>query len=95
MKIFDKKGPLITKTPTTKSTTISSDIPINYVCYYNWYLFLGGMNIIQAQLEGMGINNIVNQGVNGYWYSSDSMTIKMCANSCLKYGFIYAAITPL
>ncbi len=68
---------------------------INYECYYNWYLFLGGMNETQAQVESMNINNIINQGTNGYWYSSNSMTIQTCTSSCVKYGFIYAAITPL
>ena len=86
---------MTTTTPTKKSMTTSPSNPINFECYYNWYLFLGGMNVTQAQVEGVDMNNIVNQGANGYWYSSNSMTIQMCTSSCVKYGFIYAAITPL
>jgi hypothetical protein len=31
---------------------------------------------------------------NDYWYASSLMTGEMCALSCLKYGFIYAALNP-
>ena len=75
---------------TTSSVTFSFKLE----CYYNWYLFLGGMNLTEAQVEGDGVSNIVNQGVNGYWYSSSSMKIEMCISSCLKYNFNFAAITP-
>ena len=57
----------------------------------NWNLFLDGLNQFQAQAESC---TITNEAPSGYWYLFSSMTGEMCICSCLKYGFIYAAIDP-
>jgi len=64
-------------------------------CYSTWNLFLGGLNLSQAQNEATSkIGTIADEGTSGYWYKSNSMSGSLCAISCLKYGFIYAAIEP-
>jgi hypothetical protein len=65
-------------------------------CYSTWRLFLGGFNSSQAQAEAIGNGSgITNQSSSGFWYKSNPMSGSICARSCLKYGFIYAAINPL
>ena len=81
----------IATTTTTKSTTNSTFILLNFTCYFNWNLFLGGKNFTQG--NGTSLSNAASQGVNGYWYSSDSMNIEMCISSCLNSNFNYAVLT--
>jgi len=57
-------------------------------------LFQGGLSQAQAQAEGGTASNIAVSSSSGYWYTSSSMSNSMCINSCLKYGFFYAAINP-
>jgi hypothetical protein len=69
-------------------------MPKNLECYFNGYLFQGGLSQAQAQTEGGTASNTAVSSSSGYWYSSASMTNNMCIKSCLKYGFIYAALSP-
>jgi hypothetical protein len=81
---------MITTSSSTLSPTISATS--NYTdCIYGWYLFKGGLNQTQAQAEGTGT---AYKGVSGYWYYSGRLNSSMCIKSCLKYGFVYAAIEP-
>ena len=65
-------------------------------CYTNWNLFLGGLNLSQAQAEANALSGggIYNSGTSGYWFCQSQISGSSCASSCLKYGFIYAAIEP-
>ncbi len=67
---------------------------IKYDCYDNWNLFRGGLTICQAQHENSQVAPY-NAKLSGYWYqNSMTMSVRTCANSCLKYGYVYAAINP-
>ena len=91
MKKNKKASTITTKTLTTKSTSTPSYSSIQLECYFNWFLYQGGLTRDQAAAESGSISN---NGPSGYWYTSELMTNSMCINSCLKYGFIYAAINP-
>ena len=62
----------------------------------NWNFFLNGLTQAQAQAESKTNSTayIYNEASSIYWYTSSSMTGKMCICSCLKYGFTFAAINP-
>jgi hypothetical protein len=74
-----------TLSPTTSATSNYTD------CIYGWFLFKGGLNQTQALAEG---TVTAYEGVSGYWFYSSVLNSDMCIKSCLKYGFIYAAIEP-
>ena len=83
---------LNTKTDsTTKQITTPPNTLTKSQCYFGSALFLGGLNLSQAQAEAK-IGSITQKGANVYWYSSNLMSGGRCASSCLKYGFVYAAI---
>ena len=78
----------------------AADIINECINQSDWKLFQEGPNQYQAQnesgLNGLGLTDY-NYGSNGfttYGYYSSLMSGDMCTNSCLKYGFIYAAIEP-
>ena len=49
------------------------------------------MSMCQAQSENLN-QAPLQVTSNEYWYASSSMTGEMCAMSCLKYGYTYAAL---
>ena len=94
MNVLKKKASTSTTSNSTTSLHISLSTNLtNTQCLYGWGLFQGGMNLSQAEAEG-GVGKIAAEGVSGYWYKSNMMSLKMCISSCLKYGFIMAAKEP-
>ena len=64
-------------------------------CYSNSGLFLGGLNASEAQTEAQANNgSSISEGTSGYCFSSNAMSGSICVTSCLKYGFVYAAVKP-
>jgi hypothetical protein len=80
-------------TSTTNITTNTSLSWPNYIgCFFGARAFQGGMSACQAQAENP-FGKPSNQAESGFWYSSSTlMSGDMCAKSCSKYGFMYAAI---
>ena len=79
---------------TTRSKPFQTNITIKHECYDNWFLFRDGLTICQAQTENPQVAPF-NIRLNTYSYLDiNLMSGEMCASSCLKYGFAYAAITP-
>jgi hypothetical protein len=83
------------KISATFAAQTNSCLIINFECVESASSLFqgGGMNMCQAQSENL-YSAPFQATSNDYWYASLSMTGEMCAISCLKYGFIYAALNP-
>lgn len=60
-----------------------------YQCDSNLSLIIGGLTYEEAASLG---GNTTSNGIGGYWYSNNSMTIDMCITSCIARNYLYAGL---